>query len=98
MSEQASVENKKKRDRFTPRKTLVNKKVFWQVALGSEIRNGKRIRLRRTFTIAPRPNIRRTETYRAHRPRNSKRLESVRFRADALEAARLLHTATSCWM
>jgi integrase len=42
-------ENKKKRDRFTPRRTLINGKPFWQVAMGSEVRDGKRVRLRRTF-------------------------------------------------
>ena len=34
MSQQTPGENKKKRDRFTPRKVLINKRVLWQVAMG----------------------------------------------------------------
>jgi integrase len=91
MSQQTSGDNKKKRDRFTPRKVLINKKVFWQVALGSEIRDGKRARLRRTF--ADRAEA---ETFAG-----LKRIERInhgtagismppKLRADALEAARML--------
>jgi integrase len=86
-----SESKKKKSDRFTPRRTLINKKVFWQVALGSEIRDGKRVRLRRTF--ADRAEA---ETF-ADLKRIERRNHGAagismppKLRADALEAARLL--------
>jgi len=91
MSEQTPGENKKKSDRFTPRKTLINGKPFWQVSMGSEIRNGKRVRLRRTF--ADRAEA---ETFAGLKrvERRNHGTESVsmpvKLRADALEAARLL--------
>jgi len=91
MREQIPGESKKKRDKFTPRKFLINKKVFWQVAMGSEVRDGKRVRLRRTFadrgeaeTFAGLKRIERINhgTASVSMP--------VKLRADALEAARLL--------
>jgi integrase len=91
MSEQPPGKHKKKRDRFTPRKILINKKVFWQVALGSEIRDGRRIRLRRTFadhgeaeTFASLKRIER------HNRGASAISMPEKLRADAIEAARLL--------
>ena len=90
MSQQTPGENKKKRDRFTPRKVLINKRVLWQVAMGSEIRDGKRVRLRRTF--ADRAEA---ETFaglkRIERINHGTESVSmpVKLRADALEAARL---------
>jgi integrase len=40
----------KRRDRLDPRRVQIGGRVLWQVELGSEIREGKRHRLRRTFT------------------------------------------------
>ena len=39
----------RKRDRLDPRKVRIGDKTFWQVNLGSEVRNGTRYRLRKTF-------------------------------------------------
>src|SRR6516164_6011250 len=39
----------RKRDRLAPRQVRIGERVLWQVELGSEIREGKRRRLRRTF-------------------------------------------------
>ena len=44
-----AVPKRRKRDRLDPRKVRIGGKTFWQIQLGSEIRDGRRIRLRRTF-------------------------------------------------
>jgi integrase len=91
MSQQKTGETKKKRDRFTPRKVLINQKPFWQVQLGSEVTGGKRKRLRRTFA-----NRAEAETFA-----QLKRIERInhgttsismppKLRAEALEAVRML--------
>jgi integrase len=41
--------SRKRRDRLDPRRVRIGDRVLWQVELGSEIREGKRHRLRRTF-------------------------------------------------
>jgi integrase len=40
---------RKRRDRLSPRRVRIGDRVMWQVELGSEIRDGRRCRLRRTF-------------------------------------------------
>jgi len=39
----------RKRDRLDPRRVRIGDKTFWQVNIGSEVRNDRRYRLRRTF-------------------------------------------------
>jgi integrase len=82
---------KKKSDRLTPRPVTVKGEKYWQVQLGSEVRDGKRIRLRRTFR-----NREEAETF-AQLKRIERRNHgtagislSERLRADAIEAGRLL--------
>jgi integrase len=81
----------RKRDRLEPRKVSIKGHTLWQVNLGSEIREGKRIRLRRTFadraealTFAQLKII----------ERNNHGVAGIsmpsRLRGEALEAARLL--------
>jgi hypothetical protein len=43
------VSRSKRRDRFTPRRVRIKGKTYWQVALGSELKDGRRLRHRRTF-------------------------------------------------
>jgi integrase len=47
--ETAKPKGQRKRDRLEPRKVVIRGRTLWQVNLGSEIREGKRKRLRRTF-------------------------------------------------
>jgi integrase len=49
---QPEAPKKRKRDRLDPRKVRIGGKTFWQVNLGSELRAGRRHRLRRTFASA----------------------------------------------
>ena len=81
----------RKKDRLDPRPVTIGGKRFWQVELGSEIRNGKRHRLRKTFashedakTFAQLRKIERTNrgTHGV--------LLSDRLRGEAVEADRLL--------
>jgi integrase len=80
-----------KRDRFTPRKVRINGKLFWQVQLGSELRDGRRIRLRRTFR-----DHREAETFAALKRIEKKNRGTAgvsmpeKLRADAIEADRIL--------
>jgi len=81
----------RKRDRLEPRKVSIKGHALWQVNLGSEIRDGKRKRLRRTFADH-------TEALTFARlkivERNNHGVAGismpVRLRGEALEAARLL--------
>jgi integrase len=81
----------RKKDRLDPRPVTIGGKRFWRVELGSEIRNGKRHRLRKTFvsheeakTFAQLRKIERTNrgTYGV--------MLSDRLRGEAVEADRLL--------
>jgi integrase len=97
MSDTQPAEHKKhskrqrKRDRLEPRKVSIKGHTLWQVNLGSEIREGERIRLRRTFAD-------RTEALTFAQlkiiERNNHGVAGismpVRLRGEALEAARLL--------
>lgn len=81
----------RKKDRLDPRPVTIGDKRFWQVELGSEIRNGKRHRLRKTFashedakTFAQLRKIERT-----NRGTHGVML-SDRLRGEAVEADRLL--------
>ena len=49
LSVQDIVSRSKRRDRFTPRRVRIKGKTYWQVALGSELKDGRRLRHRRTF-------------------------------------------------
>jgi integrase len=97
MSNIPAAENKpqpkrqRKRDRLEPRKVVIRGHTLWQVNLGSEFREGKRKRLRRTFaeraealTFAQLKII----------ERNNRGVAGIsmpeRLRGEALEAARLL--------
>jgi integrase len=97
MSDTLAAEDKqqpkrqRKRDRLEPRKVSIKGHTLWQVNLGSEFRDGKRKRLRRTFadratalTFAQLKIIERNNhgTAGISMP--------VRLRGEALEAARLL--------
>jgi integrase len=91
MSQESLPQKPRKRDRLDPRKVRVKGKVHWQVELGSELRDGKRYRLRKTFaarseaeTFAELRKIERTNHGRAGVSL------SERIRGEALEAARLL--------
>jgi integrase len=81
----------RKRDRLDPRKVRIKGTTFWQVNLGSEIKDGRRIRLRRTFA-----NREDAETFaklkRIERENRGTAGISMpeRLRGEALEAARLL--------
>lgn len=86
-----AVPKRRKRDRLDPRKVRIGGKTFWQIQLGSEIRDGRRIRLRRTFR-----DLKEAQTYS-----DLKRIErrnhgafsislSEKLRSDATEAAKLL--------
>ena len=84
-------EPRKRRDRLDPRRVRIGGKTFWQVELGSEIRDGKHHRLRKTFasreearTFAELRKIERTNHGRAGVTL------SERLRGEAVEAARLL--------
>jgi integrase len=96
MSESEEPRTKpRRRDRFAPRKVKINGKVFYQVPLGSQLRerNGRtvRVRLRRTFrdaeeakTFAELKRIERTNHGIAGVSMDEK------LRGDALEAQKLL--------
>jgi integrase len=81
----------RKRDRLDPRKVRIKGATLWQVNLGSEIKAGRRIRLRRTFA-----NREEAETFaklkRIERENRGTAGISMpeRLRGEALEAARLL--------
>jgi integrase len=82
---------RKRRDRLDPRRVRIKGKELWQVELGSEIREGNRHRLRKTFasreearTFAELRKIERTNHGRAGVTL------SERLRGEAVEAARLL--------
>src|SRR6516165_10180680 len=84
-------EPRKRRDRLDPRRVRIGGKTFWQVELGSEIRDGKHHRLRKTFasreearTFAELRKIERTNHGRAGVTL------SERLRGEAVEADRLL--------
>jgi integrase len=88
---QQHPKRQRKRDRLEPREVVVKGRILWQVNLGSEIREGKRIRLRKTFASKDR-----ARTYAS-----LKRIErtnhgtagislSDRLRGEAIEAAKLL--------
>jgi integrase len=81
----------RKRDRLDPRKVQIGAGTFWQINLGSEIREGKRYRLRKTFasreealTFAKLRKIERTNHGTAGVTL------SERLRGEAVEADRLL--------
>jgi integrase len=81
----------KRRDRLDPRKVRIGGKDFWQINLGSEIRAGKRRRLRKTFasreeaeTFTKLRKIERTNHGTAGVTLND------RLRGEAVEADRLL--------
>jgi hypothetical protein len=81
----------RKRDRLEPRRVVIKSRTLWQVNLGSELREGKRKRLRRTFAD-------RTEALTFAQlkiiERNNRGVAGIsmpeRLRGEALEAARLL--------
>jgi hypothetical protein len=82
---------RKRRDRLDPRRVRIKGKLLWQVELGSELRDGKRCRLRKTFasreeaqTFAELRKIERTNHGRAGVTL------SERLRGEAVEADRLL--------
>jgi integrase len=97
MSDTLAAEHKqqpkrqRKRNRLEPRKVVIKGATLWQVNLGSEIRDGKRKRLRRTFTD-------RSEALTFAQlkiiERNNRGALGIsmpeRLRGEALEAARLL--------
>jgi integrase len=82
---------KKRADRLTPRKVAIKGTTYWQVQLGSEVRGGRRVRLRRTFR-----SHQEAETF-AQLKRIERRNHGTagislpeKLRSDAIEAARLL--------
>jgi integrase len=81
----------RKRDRLDPRKVRIKGATLWQVNLGSEIKDGRRIRLRRTFA-----NREEAETFARLKKieRENRGTAGIsmpeRLRGEALEAARLL--------
>jgi integrase len=85
------VPKREKRDRLDPRKVTIKGKIHWQVDFGSEIRNGRRYRFRRTFAD-------RDEALTFSRLKKIERINrgtlgislSERLRGEALEADRLL--------
>jgi integrase len=90
-ADRATTRRKPKRDRLDPRKVRIGGKLFWQVDLGSEIQNGRRKRLRRTFA-----SCQEAETFsklkkveRANRGTLGVTL-SERLRGEAIEADQLL--------
>jgi integrase len=97
MSDTLAAEDKKqpkrqrKRDRLEPRKVSIKGHTLWQVNLGSEIRDGKRKRLRRTF--ADRSEALTFAQFKIIE-RNNHGVAGIsmpeRLRGEALEAARLL--------
>jgi integrase/recombinase XerD len=97
MSDTLAAENKqqpkrqRKRDRLEPRKVSIKGHTLWQVNLGSEIRKGKRKRLRRTFADR---NEALTFAQLKIIERNNHGVAGIsmpeRLRGEALEAARLL--------
>jgi hypothetical protein len=91
MSQESLPQKQRKRDRLDPRKVRIKGKLLWQVDMGSEVREGKRHRLRKTFasreeaqTFAELRKIERTNHGRAGASL------SERLRGEAVEAARLL--------
>jgi integrase len=92
MHQESTVPNRRKRrDRLDPRKVRIKGKLLWQVELGSEIRQGKRYRLRKTFAS-------REEAETFAKLRKIERVNhgtagvnlSERLRGEAVEAAQLL--------
>jgi hypothetical protein len=91
MTTSSTPSKPRKRDRLDPRRVRVGDKTFWQVNMGSEVRNGKRYRLRKTFA-----SIEEAETYA--RLKKIERINrgtagvalSDRLRGEAVEASRLL--------
>jgi integrase len=83
--------NPRKRDRLDPRRVRIGGKSFWQVDMGSEVRNGKRYRLRKTFSSEAEArtfaNLRKIE--RANHGAAGVSL-SPRLRGEAVEASKLL--------
>jgi integrase len=91
MSTEKTNAKTRKRDRLDPRKVQIGGKTFWQVELGSEVRDAKRYRLRKTFasheearTFAELRKIERTNHGTAGVTL------SDRLRGEAVEAAHLL--------
>jgi integrase len=89
--ESSQQKPRKRRDRLDPRQVRMKGELFWQVELGSEIRNGKRHRLRRTFasreealTFSKLKQIERTNHGILSVSLNAK------LRGEAIEAERLL--------
>jgi integrase len=83
--------NPRKRDRLDPRRVRIGGKRFWQVDMGSEVRNGKRHRLRKTFSSEAEArtfaNLRKIE--RTNHGAAGVSL-SPRLRGEAVEASKLL--------
>jgi integrase len=81
----------RKRDRLDPRKVRIGSKIFWQVDLGSELRDGKRHRLRRTFASREEAETfsRLKKVERTNRGAAGISLPE-RLRGEAIEADRLL--------
>jgi integrase len=91
-AEASAPKNKRKRrDRLDPRRVRIKGKILWQVELGSEKRQGKRRRLRKTFAS-------REEALTFAKLRKIERVNhgiagvnlSERLRGEAVEAAQLL--------
>jgi integrase len=86
-----AAKTRKRRDRLDPRAVRIGARIFWQVSLGSEFRDGRRRRLRKTFA-----NREEAETFA--RLRKIERINhgaagvnlSPRFRGEMVEAAKLL--------
>jgi integrase len=91
MSTSSTSPKSRKRDRLDPRKVQIKGKLLWQVDLGSEIKDGRRHRLRRTFadrheaeTFSRLKKIERTN-------RGAQGISMPELvRAEALESSRLL--------
>jgi integrase len=91
MAASSTPSNPRKRDRLDPRKVRIGNKTFWQVDIGSELRNGKRVRLRRTFTSREEAE---TFSHLKKIERTNRGTAGIslpeRLRGEALEADRLL--------
>jgi integrase len=81
----------RKPDKLDPRRVRIKGQLFWQIDLGSEVRDGRRFRLRRTFAQRSQAETfaRLKKIERENRGTQSISMPEL-LRAQALEAARLL--------
>jgi len=81
----------RKPDKLDPRKVRIKGRLFWQIDLGSEVRDGRRFRLRRTFADRSEAETfaRLKKIERENRGTLSISMPEL-LRAQAIEAARLL--------